>query len=182
MSAIAPCNTVLMFETLLSAPVTDESHAEDWNQKRLYAMKKVRAHPLLHSQPLIPLQQAAEIEKAFARGQKPVAGNPEHDWTLENMERQVLQWFLSDSFLRPFTFCVPFSNPFNCFICLGHDRVFLNTGLLVSTASSQLREAQDWLAQHASSPPEERAEYETRVEQAQRAPAPPLHLPPNSFT
>lgn len=92
-----------MFETLLSAPVTDESHAEDWNQKRLYAMKK-----------------AAEIEKAFARGQKPVAGNPEHDWTLENMERQ-------------------------------------------------LREAQDWLAQHASSPPEERAEYETRVEQAQRA-------------
>jgi hypothetical protein len=34
-------NTTLMFETLLDAPSSDEDAAQEWNSKRLYAMKKV---------------------------------------------------------------------------------------------------------------------------------------------
>ena len=34
-------HNMLMFEILLSTPNADESLAEEWNQKRLYAMKKV---------------------------------------------------------------------------------------------------------------------------------------------
>ena len=88
-----PSNTVPMFEVLLSAPITDESVAEDWNQKRLYAMKKVASaafHVCIHLCSSHSFShQSASIEKALAQGQRPVAGNPDHDMTLENVERQA---------------------------------------------------------------------------------------------
>ncbi len=34
-------NTALMFEILLDAPSSDEDTAQEWNSKRLYAIKKV---------------------------------------------------------------------------------------------------------------------------------------------
>jgi hypothetical protein len=36
-----------------------------------------------------PLHQCTSIEKAISQGVKPVAGNPDHDMTPENVERQV---------------------------------------------------------------------------------------------
>ena len=38
---------------------------------------------------LILFEQSLSIMKAISQGQKPVAGNPENDMTVENIERQV---------------------------------------------------------------------------------------------
>lgn len=59
------------------------------SKKALRHEKGILVASVVIMSPLISSRQAAEIEKAFARGEKPIAGNPDHDWTLENMERQV---------------------------------------------------------------------------------------------
>ncbi len=38
---------------------------------------------------MLLFEQSISIIKAISQGQKPVAGNPENDMTVENIERQV---------------------------------------------------------------------------------------------
>lgn len=65
---------VVMFEILLSGPIADQDQAAEWDEKKKYAKLK-----------------CTSIEKAISQGVKPVAGNPDHDMTPENVERQLCE-------------------------------------------------------------------------------------------